>query len=64
MTIHIDGTEAVTLKQIADALGTSVNALTMKKSRGRIRLVPIGTIGAEHLYPKSDIARLEREARS
>jgi hypothetical protein len=63
MTIHVDGTEVVTLKQIADALGTSVNALAVKKSRGRIRLSPITTLGREHLYAKADITRLEREAR-
>jgi len=58
MTIHIDGIEAVTMKQLAEALSTSVNALAIKKSRGRIRLTHVGTINGENFYDRSDIARL------
>ena len=63
MTIHIDGTEAVTLKQIAEALNTSVNALAIKKSRGRVTLTCVGTINGENFYDKADIARLRTVAK-
>lgn len=59
MAIQIDGREAVTMKQLAEALNTSVNALAARKSRGRVRLTHIGTIGGEHLYAKTDIDRLK-----
>lgn len=58
MTIHVDGTEVVTVNQLAAALGTTVAALSMRKTRGTIRLEPVAVVGGVHLYSKSDIARL------
>lgn len=58
--LHVNHQEAVTLRQVAEMLGTSVGALHAQRSRGRIELEPLTKLGTEHLFSKAQVERLAR----
>lgn len=53
--ILIDGVECMTLPDVANLAGTTIEALRQRQKRGRLNLSPHVTIGNQHFYAASAV---------
>lgn len=61
-TMNLNGTEVVTLGEIAKAIGTTSEALRVRRTRGTISLEPLYVIGTTQLFSADVVRSLFREA--
>ena len=62
MALQIDGTEVMTMPDIATLAGTTVEAIRQRQKRGSLKLTPYAVIGRQTFYDAGEVrSRLRQE---
>jgi hypothetical protein len=61
-SITIDGVECMTLPDVADLAGITVEALRRRQSRGQVALRPHITIGKQNFYASDEVRAAMRRS--
>jgi hypothetical protein len=62
LALQIDGTQVVTMAELAALAGTTVDAIRKRRERGTLRLEAVTTIGRQDFFARTDVQKLIRES--